>query len=78
MQFFILKEVLFCLVAFMLNKFFFELSIICSYSDYIEGELVEFARRNPGIAIYLHPRLRRAPTIRGEYCMNNILIHIIK
>ena len=53
-----------------MNSLFLCFSIFLFHSDYIEGELVEFARHNPGIAIYLHPRLRRAPTIRGEFCMN--------
>lgn len=35
--------------------------------EYIERELVNFARENPGIVVYLKPRRHRDPYIVGEY-----------
>ncbi|KAF4518265.1 hypothetical protein B566_EDAN010411 [Ephemera danica] len=35
--------------------------------DFIESHLVDFARRNPGVAFYLKPRRHRNPCIVAEY-----------
>ncbi|XP_065285068.1 large ribosomal subunit protein mL43-like [Dermacentor albipictus] len=35
--------------------------------EYIERELVNFARENPGVVVYLKPRRHRDPYIVGEY-----------
>ncbi|XP_048003821.1 39S ribosomal protein L43, mitochondrial [Leguminivora glycinivorella] len=35
--------------------------------DFIEQDLVEFARENPGVVVYLKPRRHRAPVVVGEY-----------
>ncbi|CAH0553217.1 unnamed protein product [Brassicogethes aeneus] len=35
--------------------------------DFIESELVHFARENPGICVYLKPRRHRGPVIKAEY-----------
>lgn len=35
--------------------------------EYIEKELVDFARQNPGIVVYLKPRRHRDPHIVAEY-----------
>ncbi|XP_041968671.1 39S ribosomal protein L43, mitochondrial [Aricia agestis] len=35
--------------------------------DFIEQDLVEFARENPGVVVYLKPRRHRSPIIVGEY-----------
>ncbi|KRT80435.1 hypothetical protein AMK59_6986 [Oryctes borbonicus] len=35
--------------------------------DFVEKELVNFARENPGTVVYLKPRRHRAPVIVAEY-----------
>lgn len=35
--------------------------------QFIESDLVDFARKNPGIAIYLKPRRHRSPVLVAEY-----------
>ena len=35
--------------------------------EFIERDIVEFAKQNPGSAIYLKPRRHRAPVIVAEY-----------
>lgn len=35
--------------------------------EYIETEMVDFARANPGIVIYLKPRRHKAPVLISEY-----------
>lgn len=35
--------------------------------DFIENRLLDFSRRNPGIVVYVKPRLHRTPVIISEY-----------
>ncbi|XP_053655125.1 large ribosomal subunit protein mL43 isoform X2 [Cherax quadricarinatus] len=35
--------------------------------EYIEKELIEFARVNPGVVVYLKPRRHRSPCLKAEY-----------
>ncbi|XP_064477996.1 large ribosomal subunit protein mL43-like [Ornithodoros turicata] len=35
--------------------------------EYIEKEAVDFARKNPGVALYLRPRRHRDPVLVAEY-----------
>ena len=35
--------------------------------EFIERDIVEFAKQNPGSAIYLKPRRHRSPVIVAEY-----------
>jgi len=35
--------------------------------DFIENDLVDFARNNPGVVVYLKPRRHRAPILDAEY-----------
>ncbi|KAG6455859.1 39S ribosomal protein L43, mitochondrial [Manduca sexta] len=35
--------------------------------DFIEQNLVEFAKENPGVVVYMKPRRHRSPVIVGEY-----------
>lgn len=35
--------------------------------DYIENRLIDFSRQNPGIVVYVKPRLHRTPVIVSEY-----------
>lgn len=36
--------------------------------DFIENDLVEFAKSNPGVVVYVKPRRHRGPVIVAEYC----------
>jgi large subunit ribosomal protein L43 len=36
--------------------------------DFIENDLVAFARDNPGVVMYLKPRRHRSPVVVAEYC----------
>ncbi|XP_059063008.1 large ribosomal subunit protein mL43 [Achroia grisella] len=35
--------------------------------DYIEQDLVDFAKQNPGVVVYLKPRRHRSPVVVAEY-----------
>lgn len=35
--------------------------------EYIEKEMIDFARKNPGVAVYLKPRRHRDPYVVAEY-----------
>ncbi|XP_066947299.1 large ribosomal subunit protein mL43 [Macrobrachium rosenbergii] len=35
--------------------------------EYIEKELIHFARENPGVVVYVKPRRHRAPCLKAEY-----------
>ena len=35
--------------------------------DFIENDLVEFAKQNPGVVVYLQPRRHRKPKLSAEY-----------
>ena len=39
-----------------------------SHRDFIENQVVDFAKQNPGIVVYLKPRRHRAPHVKLEYC----------
>lgn len=41
--------------------------------EFIENYLVEFARENPGMVVYLKPRRHRSPVVVAEYCKFTIL-----
>ena len=36
--------------------------------EFIESDLVDFARKNPGVVVYLQPRRHRKAKISAEYC----------
>lgn len=36
--------------------------------EFIENDLVDFARKNPGIVVYLQPKRHRKPKLFAEYC----------
>lgn len=36
--------------------------------EFIESELIDFARNNPGVVVYVKPRRHRGPTLTAEYC----------
>ncbi|KAG5449048.1 39S ribosomal protein L43, mitochondrial [Clonorchis sinensis] len=50
---------------------------VCSFTigqlsrDYIEGYLVDFARRNPATVVYVKPRRHRPPLLVAEYLCGN-------
>lgn len=35
--------------------------------DFIENDLVNFAKENPGVVIYVKPRRHRSPVLVGEF-----------
>ncbi|XP_013112622.1 large ribosomal subunit protein mL43 [Stomoxys calcitrans] len=35
--------------------------------EFIENDLLQFARENPGVVVYVKPRRHRAPVLVGEY-----------
>lgn len=39
---------------------------------FIENDIVEFAKNNPSVVIYLKPRRHRGPVIVAEYCKFSI------
>lgn len=38
------------------------------HSDFLERNLLEFARDNPGVVVYVKPRRHRGPVLVAEYC----------
>lgn len=38
-----------------------------AFRDFIEKDLVEFAKQNPGVVVYLQPRRHRKPKLSAEY-----------
>lgn len=38
------------------------------FSDFIENDLVTYAKENPGVVVYVKPRRHRGPVIKAEYC----------
>jgi large subunit ribosomal protein L43 len=36
--------------------------------EFIQNDLVDFARQNPGTVLYLKPRRHRSPVVVAEYC----------
>ncbi|XP_067633936.1 large ribosomal subunit protein mL43 isoform X2 [Eurosta solidaginis] len=37
------------------------------YREFIENHLIDFAKENPGIVVYVKPRRHRGPVLVGEY-----------
>lgn len=37
--------------------------------EFVENDLVDFAKNNPGVVVYLQPKRHRRPKIFAEYCM---------
>lgn len=42
--------------------------LFCFNRQYIDTEVVQFARDNPGVAVYVRYRPRRHPRLIGEFC----------
>jgi hypothetical protein len=36
--------------------------------EFIENDLIDFARKNPGVVVYLQPKRHRKPKLHAEYC----------
>lgn len=49
-------------------KFCFNHGGSAGVRDFIQQDLVEFARAYPGTVIYLKPRRHRSPVLVSEYC----------
>jgi len=45
---------------------YFNYSVFVS-RDFIEGHLLEFVNKNPGVVVYLQPRRHRSPKLVAEY-----------
>ena len=43
------------------------LYIVCN-REFIEHDIVQFAKENPHAALYLKPRRNRSPVVVAEYC----------
>ena len=46
---------------------------IIYFRDYIEQELIHYARANPGVVVYLKPRRHRSAVIKAEYCKYSLV-----
>lgn len=42
------------------------ISVACR--EFIENDLLDFAKDNPGIVVYVKPRRHRSPVMVAEYC----------
>lgn len=38
------------------------------FRDFIETNLMDYAKNNPGVVVYLKPRRHRTAVISAEYC----------
>ena len=45
--------------------------------EYIEEDIVQFAKENPHVALYLKPRRNRSPVIVAEYCKYDLLFNTV-
>uniref|UniRef100_A0A0A9XV19 Large ribosomal subunit protein mL43 n=1 Tax=Lygus hesperus TaxID=30085 RepID=A0A0A9XV19_LYGHE len=36
--------------------------------EFVESNLIDFSRANPGVAVYVKPRRHRSPSITAEFC----------
>ena len=53
------------------------MSVLCYLPrDFIEQDLVEFAKVNPGVVVYLKPRRHRGPVVVAEYCKLLLYLHV--
>lgn len=48
---------------------FFKVVGYLLFREFIEKDLVDFAKVNPGVVVYLKPRRHRSPCLKAEYCM---------
>ena len=49
--------------------------------EFIEKDIVEFAKKNPGTAVYLKPRRHRTPVVVAEYRKfesSHLLLYYVK
>lgn len=44
--------------------------------DFIENDLVDFAKTNPSVVVYVKPRRHRTPVVVAEFCKSNSLLFI--
>lgn len=42
--------------------------------EFIEHDLVNFAKDNPGVVVYAKPRRHRTPVLSAEYCKNIFIL----
>ena len=48
-----------------------------TYREYINEHVVDFAKENPQVAVYVRFRPGRAPRLIGEYCKSNVIATIL-
>lgn len=41
--------------------------------QFLENDLIDFAKDNPGVVVYVKPRRHRSPVIKAEYCKLSII-----
>lgn len=39
-----------------------------NHRDFLENHLIDYAKENPGVVVYVKPRRHRTPVIVAEYC----------
>ena len=57
--------------------FHIQLIIMIILREYIEEDIVQFAKENPHVALYLKPRRNRSPVIVAEYCKYDLLFNTV-
>lgn len=45
------------------------MQIFIVYRQFLEHDLINYAKENPGVVVYVKPRRHKAPQITAEYCM---------
>ena len=50
--------------------------IFTIYRSFLEHDLIDYAKQNPGVVVYVKPRRHRSPVLKAEYCkfINNYLL----
>lgn len=56
------------LMLFMQTTLILKILYIVCNREFIEHDIVQFAKENPHAALYLKPRRNRSPVVVAEYC----------
>jgi len=59
----------------------FNFTFVSWFRDFIESDLMDFAKKNPGTVVYLKPRRHRSACMVAEYCkyfQNFVVIIVIE
>ncbi|CAD1481154.1 unnamed protein product, partial [Heterotrigona itama] len=41
--------------------------------SFLEHDLIDYAKQNPGVVVYVKPRRHRSPVLKAEYCKKDII-----